>query len=200
MKHTLSFLSLLLILVMLFCGCSETYPDNSSLSTNEVKTTATTSSFGVTQSSSTTKANQTPSANLPSSTNSSTTITTTATDEFPVISTSFNQEDFHTDILMRIDKTTYAVDDVVNVEIENKTDGDISFGCNYVVIQKDKNDDWMLMYDKNGTPNILYKMKSGGTHKKSVKLAGYDLQVGQDYKLVLRIGKKWVGADFSTVG
>ena len=43
-------------------------------------------------------------------------------------------------------------------------------------------------------------MKSGGTHKKSVKLAGYDLQVGQDYKLVLRIGKKWVGADFSTVG
>ena len=39
-----------------------------------------------------------------------------------------------------------------------------------------------------------------GTHKKSVKLAEYDLQVGQDYKLVLRIGKKWVGADFSTVG
>ena len=162
--------------------------------------TTTLDSHGSSTSSSTTKAGQEPYTDLPSSTTSSTTITTTATDEFPTISTNFNQEDFHTDILMRIDKTAYAVDGVVNVEIENKTDGDIYFGCDYVVIQKDENDDWMLMYDKNGTPNIQYKMKSGGTHKKSVKLAGYDLQVGQDYKLVLRIGKKWVGADFSTVG
>lgn len=114
-------------------------------------------------------------------------------------STKLKPEDFHTDILMHLDKSVYTTEDTVQVEIENKTGGEIGFGYYYYVLKQQKNDEWTKIYHGQGTIAAWRIMKGDGTFKTSVKLAPYELAANEQYKLALNIEGKWVVADFSTI-
>ncbi len=114
-------------------------------------------------------------------------------------STKLKPEDFHTDILMHLDKSVYTTEDTVQVEIENKTGGEIGFGYYYYVLKQQKNDEWTKIYHGQGTITAWRIMKGDGTFKTSIKLAPYELAANEQYKLALEIEGKWVVADFSTI-
>ncbi len=127
-----------------------------------------------------------------------TTTTTTGRSRY-TSSTKLKPEDFHTDIVMRLDKSVYTTEDTVQIEIENKTGGEISFGYHYYVLKQEKNDEWTKIYHGQGTIAAWRIMKGNGSFKTSVKLAPYELAANEQYKLALEIEGKWVAADFETI-
>ena len=119
---------------------------------------------------------------------------TTATTVPDVLS----DEDFRTDVELRLDKPTYGVGENVKVELENKTDGQLSFGNQYVVLKQRDNGEWEELYAKE-YHGLWHGLAKGGVHNATVDLSQYDLEEEQSYKLVLFVEGKWVGADFSII-
>lgn len=107
----------------------------------------------------------------------------------------FEQKDFHTDIFMTLDKQKYGVKDTVKVEIKNKSGEEITFGIAFIVLGEGNE----MIYDETGIPLLAHIVENDGVHKVNVDLSCYKLKKNQQYKLVLQIGEKWVGADFETV-
>ncbi len=101
------------------------------------------------------------------------------------------------DVELRIDKPTYAINENIQVELENKTGGQLSFTNQYVVLQQTKMGTWKVLYASSGH-HLQHALANGKVHNATVDLSLYDLEVGQPYKLALSIDGKWLTADFST--
>ena len=144
-----------------------------------------------------TKATRLPEGPYPQATTESTVSTTAATSAAPE-RTQFTEEDFHTDIQMTLDRTVYPVDGTVQVEITNLTDRQTIFGRLFWVLEKDDSGEWIMHFDTNGAEAIAIKLIGQHSFSLTVDLSDFELEAGKEYKLVQRIGKQWIVADFST--
>ncbi len=112
--------------------------------------------------------------------------------------TAFSSADFHTDILMTLDKAEYAPDEKITVTITNNKERKISYGPGYIILKPDDGNTWQMLQHAIGTPLVLYNQGAGSSRTDVVNLAKYAVEANQSYRLALKIGEKWVTADFRT--
>ena len=127
------------------------------------------------------------------------TTTTTTKRMFPPYSKTLTQEDFRTDVILHLDKSVYTTEDEVEIEIENKTGGQIKIDYVYYILKHEKGDEFTVFPSEMGYILITHKLPHNGTWKASVKLPHYLLEANEQYKLAKQIDGKWVVADFSTI-
>lgn len=177
MKRLLLRMNLLLALTLIATGCTTITPFPTTTTVRRVTTTLAIEDAVTT------------------TTQTSNTIKTTST---TVTAPTFGEETFHTDITLTLDKTVYALNETMQVQLENKTGDSITFGRGFVVLKPTENGDYTMLYNTFGTQSIAFVLKNNGVLPLQVKLSQYELTANQQYKLVLKVGEKWVSADFRT--
>ena len=112
---------------------------------------------------------------------------------------SFTEQAVRTDLQLKLDKTTYVVDEQKHLSICNTTDRDVVISELYILFKKNTNGEWeQVAQNTTDNPQVV---KAGETYKRAVSLKSLDAYInknksGKEFRIAWPVDNQWVTAEF----